>query len=79
MSNPQRKPMFVTREEAAMILNYRAAKTCASKQAFETETAAKREAIQKMMRSRDKAPPLNVYLCPVCGKHHLSSRTKPSA
>jgi hypothetical protein len=83
MSNqPEKSPpgtyiMRVTGEERAMIKQYRAAKVCASKQPFDTDTAAKRQAIQRMMRSRDKAPALRVYSCPICGKFHLTKQKHP--
>jgi len=74
---PPRLKVWVTPEEREMLNHYRDAKKCASKQAFDTPTAATREAIQKMMRSREKAPPLRVYECPVCGKFHLTKRFAP--
>lgn len=73
---PKRFHAWLTREELNVIAEWRAAKTCASKQGFETETAAMREAIQKMARHHDKAPPLRVYRCRVCQKFHLTSKPK---
>ncbi len=70
---------WLTPEEFALIYQWREAKKCALKQTFETETGATREAIQKMMRSRDKAPPLRAYECPICGKFHLTKRMTPPA
>lgn len=78
MRDPREKSaMWVTWEERELIKQFRAARVCAAKQPFETETSAKREAIQKMMRSRDKAPKLRVYHCPICGKFHLTKQEPP--
>ncbi len=66
--------VYLTREEYGLIRQWRAAKKCAAKQAFETETAAMREAIRKMARHKDKAPPLRVYRCQVCQQFHLTSK-----
>lgn len=78
MSDPgAKRMMWVSEEERRLLVQFRAARACAAKQPFDTEAAAMKEAIQKMMRIREKAPKLRVYRCPVCEKFHLTKLQPP--
>jgi hypothetical protein len=66
--------VYLTSEELAVVKQWRAAKRCAAKMAFDSQTAAMREAIRRMARHENRAPALRVYECEVCGKFHLTSK-----
>lgn len=68
----KRFQVFLTAEEYGWIRQMRALKTCAEKVGHDTKAGALRSAISQMLRIKDKAPKLDVYLCPHCGKWHLT-------